>query len=689
MKQWEMAKLFQGDDRVRFFIGDVRDRERMYRALDGVDYVVHAAATKIVPTAEYNPFECVKTNINGAMNVIDACIDTKVKGVVALSTDKASSPVNLYGATKLASDKLFVAGNSYAGADGCKFSVVRYGNVMGSRGSVIPFFLTQKGKGSLPITDERMTRFMITLEQGVELVWHAFEDMEGGEIYVKKIPSMKVTDIARAVDPEAKHEIVGIRPGEKLHEQMISPEDAYYTYEYPSTSRSCRPSTAGTRTSSASRMASGCPKASPTPATATPSGWTWPPCRPGSRNTRTRSAASERHAMKTIPYATQSIDDTDLAAVREVLTSGWLTQGPSGPRFEQAFATRHGVAHAVAVSNATAGLHIACLALGAGPGRRCGPARTASWRRPTAALYCGADVDFVDIDPVTRNMSVAALAEKLDQAARNGQLPAIVIPVHFAGLPCDLAPMRALADRYGFRLLEDASHAVGASYEGQPIGSRYADASVFSFHPVKIITTGEGGMVTTQDATVARQLQLLRSHGITRTPGEMSLDGPMPGPWYYEQATLGFNYRMTDIQSALGHSQLQKLDDFHAARERLADRYDRLLAGLPLRLPARVPSATSQARSSWHLYVIEVLPGSGVASRDAVFQRLWDANIAVNVHYIPIHTQPFYRARGFQPGQFPAAEAYYAGAISIPLFPSLGDEQQDFVVDELQKALRA
>lgn len=233
MKQWEMAKLFGRDERVRFFIGDVRDRERMYRALDGIDYVVHAAATKIVPTAEYNPFECVKTNVNGAMNVIDACIDRGVKGVVALSTDKASSPVNLYGATKLASDKLFVAGNSYAGEKGCKFSVVRYGNVMGSRGSVIPFFLTQKGKGSLPVTDARMTRFMITLEQGVELVWHAFEDMEGGEIYVKKIPSMKVTDIAQAVDPDARHEIVGIRPGEKLHEQMIGPEDAHYTFEYP------------------------------------------------------------------------------------------------------------------------------------------------------------------------------------------------------------------------------------------------------------------------------------------------------------------------------------------------------------------------------------------------------------------------------------------------------------------------
>lgn len=233
MKQWDMAKKYQNDPRVRFFIGDVRDRERLYRALDGVDYVVHAAATKIVPTAEYNPFECVKTNVIGAMNLIDACIDKGVKRVVALSTDKASSPINLYGATKLASDKLFVAGNSYSGSHDTRFAVVRYGNVMGSRGSVIPFFMSIRDKGVLPITDERMTRFMISLEQGVELVWHAFNDMEGGEIYVKKIPSMKIVDLARVIAPNARHEIVGIRPGEKLHEQMISAEDAYYTYEYP------------------------------------------------------------------------------------------------------------------------------------------------------------------------------------------------------------------------------------------------------------------------------------------------------------------------------------------------------------------------------------------------------------------------------------------------------------------------
>ena len=233
MKQWEMAKLFKDDKRVRFFIGDIRDKERLYRALDGVDYVAHAAATKIVPTAEYNPFECVKTNISGAMNLIEASIDQKVKKVVALSTDKASSPINLYGATKLASDKLFIASNSsYANGHITRFSVVRYGNVMGSRGSIIPFFMSLKNQTTIPITDPRMTRFMISLEEGVGLVWHAFEDMFGGEIYVKKIPSMKITEIASVIAPQSKQETIGIRPGEKIHEQMIGVEDSYSTYEY-------------------------------------------------------------------------------------------------------------------------------------------------------------------------------------------------------------------------------------------------------------------------------------------------------------------------------------------------------------------------------------------------------------------------------------------------------------------------
>jgi UDP-N-acetylglucosamine 4,6-dehydratase (inverting) len=233
MKQWEMKKLFEGDKRVKFLIGDVRDKDRLYRALDGIDYVVHAAATKIVPTAEYEPFECVKTNVIGAMNLIDACIDKGVKRIVALSTDKASSPANLYGATKLTSDRLFVSGNSYSGAHETRFSVVRYGNVMGSRGSVIPFFMSIKDKGVIPITDVRMTRFMITLEQGVDLVWQAFNDMIGGEIYIKKIPSMKIIDIANVIAPNANQKIIGIRPGEKIHEQMIGGEDSSFTYEYP------------------------------------------------------------------------------------------------------------------------------------------------------------------------------------------------------------------------------------------------------------------------------------------------------------------------------------------------------------------------------------------------------------------------------------------------------------------------
>ncbi|MDO9135095.1 UDP-4-amino-4,6-dideoxy-N-acetyl-beta-L-altrosamine transaminase [Hydrogenophaga sp.] len=389
--------------------------------------------------------------------------------------------------------------------------------------------------------------------------------------------------------------------------------------------------------------------------------------------------------MDFIPYATQSINEDDLAAVREALTSGWLTQGPAVPRFEQAFAALHSVAHAVAVSNATAGLHIACLALGAGPGKTVWTSPNSFVASANCALYCGAGVDFVDIDPVTRNISLTELTAKLEQAERNGRLPAIVIPVHFGGLACDLVPMRTLADRYGFKILEDASHAVGARYNGQPIGSRYADASVFSFHPVKIVTTGEGGMVTTQDAALARRLQLLRSHGITRETSEMQ--HPDTGAWHYEQHSLGFNYRMTDIQAALGRSQLQRIDGFHAARERLAERYDQLLAGLPLQRPARVPAPGSTARSSWHLYVVEVVPGPGVADRATVFARLREAGIGVNVHYEPIPLQPYYRGLGFRPGQFPAAEAFASQALSIPLYPSLTEAQQDCVVGVLKKAL--
>lgn len=384
--------------------------------------------------------------------------------------------------------------------------------------------------------------------------------------------------------------------------------------------------------------------------------------------------------MESIPYATQSIDESDLAAVRAALTSGWLTQGEAVPRFEKTFAALHGVEHAVAVCNATAALHMACLALGVGPGQTVWTSPNSFVASANCALYCGAEVDFVDIDPTTRNMSVPALREKLGAARQSGRLPSVLIPVHFGGLPCDLRPMRELADEYGFAIVADASHAVGVSYEGHPVAQRYADISVFSFHAVKIITTAEGGLLATQRGDLAAKLRLLRSHGITRDPAEM--EQSPEGAWCYEQQLLGYNYRLTDLQAALGSSQLERLGQFQRRREQLAARYPALLAGLPLRLPAVLPDRTH----SWHLYAIEVEAGSAVA-RAEVFACLRQAGIGVNVHYIPIHLHPYYRRLGFTEGMFPYAEAYAQRALSIPLYPNLSGAQQEQVAQALHRAL--
>lgn len=378
-----------------------------------------------------------------------------------------------------------------------------------------------------------------------------------------------------------------------------------------------------------------------------------------------------------IPYATQTIEEADLAAVKAVLTSGWLTQGPAVPRFEQEFALSHQVGHAYAVSNATAGLHLACLALDVGPGDWVWTSPISFVASANCALYCGAQVDFVDVDLVSRNMSVAALAEKLAVAKQLNKLPKVVIPVHFAGLPCDMLGLRALADEYGFALLADASHAVGASYLGLPVASQYADISVFSFHPVKIITTGEGGMVTTNDARLAARIELLRSHGITRDAQHMEV--APDGAWVYEQQALGFNYRLTDIQAALGSAQLDRLPVFHAQREALADNYPALLTGLGMVLP-EVPVGY---RSSWHLYAVQL-----ACDRARVFARMREQEIGVNVHYIPIHLQPYQRRLGgFSEGYCPNAETYYRGALSLPLYPKLTTEQQQEVAYALRRAI--
>lgn len=383
------------------------------------------------------------------------------------------------------------------------------------------------------------------------------------------------------------------------------------------------------------------------------------------------------NAAESIPYSRQSISDEDIAAVVAVLRSPFLTQGPTIQEFERAFSEAHGGGEAIAVANATGALHLACLALEVGPGDTVWTSPNSFVASANCVRYCGAAVDFVDIDPATRNMSVTALAEKLVDAERQGALPKAIIPVDFAGLPCELAEMRKLADAYGFRIIEDASHAVGAEIGNRPVGARFADIAVFSFHPVKIVTTGEGGLCLTNDPEVAARLRLLRSHGVTRDAA--LLERTEDGPWYYEQLTLGFNYRITDFQCALGLSQLHRLNDLHARREACAARYDEALRDLPITLPARVPGYLS----AHHLYVIEVGEESGRTRRN-VFDQLVARGIRPNVHYIPIHTQPDYQRLGFAAGMFPAAEQYYQRAITIPLYPDLRPSEQDRVIAALR-----
>ncbi|BFG75052.1 UDP-4-amino-4,6-dideoxy-N-acetyl-beta-L-altrosami ne transaminase [Paraburkholderia terrae] len=383
-----------------------------------------------------------------------------------------------------------------------------------------------------------------------------------------------------------------------------------------------------------------------------------------------------------IPYGRQSIDDADIAAVEAVLRSDWLTQGPAIAAFEEELARRASARHAVAVCNATAALHIACVAAGLGPGDRLWTVPNTFVASANCGRYCGADVDFVDIDPLTWCMDAAALEVKLEAARRAGTLPKVVIPVAFAGGSCDMKRVRRLSDEYGFTVIEDASHAVGASYAGRPVGcGDYAHMTVFSFHPVKIVTTGEGGAVLTNDPALCDRLRRLRSHGITRDPAQM--DEPDEGAWSYEMQELGFNYRITDIQAVLGLSQLKRLDGFLARRRELVQRYDRLLKNLPLQLP----QLDALDESAWHLYVVRVKDNSAHADRRAVFDALRAADIGVNVHYIPVHLQPYYRRLGFKPGDFPQAEQYYREALSLPLYAALTDAQQDRVVAQIERVL--
>ena len=382
--------------------------------------------------------------------------------------------------------------------------------------------------------------------------------------------------------------------------------------------------------------------------------------------------------MAKIPYGRQHIDEDDIQAVADVLRSEFLTQGPAVPAFEKAIADYCGAAYAVAANSATSSLHLACLALGVGAGDLVWTSAITFVASANCARLCGADVDFVDIDPATWNMSIADLSDRLARAKRGGRLPKVVIPVHLCGQSCDMAAIAELSSRYGFRIIEDAAHAIGAKYRGAPVGNcRYSDIVVFSFHPVKIITTGEGGVAVTNDASLAGRMDLLRSHGVTRDQAQMTHGAH--GPWYYQQVALGLNYRMTDIQAALGLSQMRHLDDWVVKRHAIAARYGLALKELPLTRPVNI----SDSYSAWHLYVILVGDNAPIRRKDLV-EKLRSDGIGVNVHYIPVPSQPYYRERGARPEDFPISESYYNRAISLPMFASLPDAQQNYVVERLR-----
>jgi UDP-4-amino-4,6-dideoxy-N-acetyl-beta-L-altrosamine transaminase len=385
--------------------------------------------------------------------------------------------------------------------------------------------------------------------------------------------------------------------------------------------------------------------------------------------------------MRMIPYGRQEISEADIRAVVEVLRSDWLTQGPAVPAFEKALANYCGASHAVAANSATSALHLACMALDVGPGDRVWTSAVTFVASANCARYCGAEVDFVDIDPRTYNMSVEALGEKLERAKHAGTLPKVVIPVHLCGQSCEMAAIHALGGKYDFGIIEDASHAVGGSYRGERVGDcRFSDVAVFSFHPVKVITSAEGGMAMTNDVRLARRMQLLRTHGITRNTAEMTRTPD--GAWYYEQTELGFNYRMTDVQAALGLSQMSRLDEFHQRRHAIARRYDSLLAELPVITPWQHPDSVS----GLHLYIIRLRLNRLRKTHREVFEAMRDAGIGVNLHYIPVYRQPYYERMGFRRTNYPEAERYYAEAISLPMYPGLTDENQDQVVNALRRA---
>lgn len=637
LKQFEMQRLFD-DGCMRYFIGDIRDSERLSDVMQDVDYVIHAASMRGLNATEYHPIECLKTNVYGAENVIRAAIKNNVKKVIALSTGKSVMPSGVNDATRLMSEKLFVAANNMVGSRQTRFSVVRNGNIVGTDASLVSFFREGKDLDSDGGDDQSdMSFYLQGLKSSVDFVLKNFGRMQGGEVFVPKTTKEKIFETNLAFEASQNSVSVGF-------ESAITKEESVRTLEFEDHYVIC-PTVQFANISDFSQNKLG-------------------------------------EVGKTISYGKQDINQEDILSVVDVLKSDFLTQGPNVPKFEETVSKYCQAQYGVATNSATSALHVACLSLGLGEGDWLWTSTNSFVASANCGVYCGAKVDFVDIDAQTYNMCVQKLEEKLIQAKEDGCLPKVVIPVHFAGQSCDMKNIHILSEEYGFKIVEDASHAIGGKYLGQPIGGcQYSDITVFSFHPVKIITTGEGGLATTNDSFLCERMQRLRSHGVTRNEELMTHEPD--GDWYYQQVELGFNYRMTEMQAALGVSQMKRLDQFIQRRHEVANRYDKLLCGLPLILPYQ----HEEAFSSLHLYPVQLELNRIDKSHKQVFNELRENGIGANIHYIPIHTQPFYKSMGFKEGQYPSAEHYYKRAISIPMYYGLTIEDQNRVVDTLKKVL--
>lgn len=610
-KQFEMSKEIS-DPCMRYFIGDIRDYERLLDALEGVDFLIHAASIKQLLASEYNPLECIKTNIHGSENIIRASIKSNVKKILALSIDKVAAVEDLNDATRLTSEKLFVAANNIVGARDVRFSVVRHPSDSGIHNdAAFPSHIAFEG----------------WVNRGVDFTIKNFERMIGGEVFVPK-PTL---DSAVFSNEDCAFPKVST-------DQILSNIDPDRVIEFEDHFVIC-----------------------PTVQFANVSDFM-------------KNKLGEEGSF--ISYGRQSINQSDINAVTDVLRSDYLTQGPKVPLFEEVVSGYCGVEHSVATNSATSSLHIACLALGLQKGDFLWTSPNTFVASANCGLYCGAKVDFVDIDPKTYNICTVALEEKLVVAEQQKRLPKIVIPVHFAGQSCDMKEIKRLSDKYGFKVIEDASHAIGGKYLNQAVGScKYSDITVFSFHPVKIITTAEGGIATTNNLDVANKMRSFRSHGITRDT--QFLVKASEGGWYYEQTELGFNYRMTEMQAALGVSQMQRVDDFIAKRHKLMQRYDAAFQSLPITTPYQA----DYSYSAIHLYPIKLDLAKIGTNRVSIFDSLRKGGLGVNVHYIPVHTQPYYETMGFQKGDYPIAEDYYNCAISIPMYHGLSFQEQDRVIE--------